>query len=58
VFATCPQRLCYCHAAFGWDSCDKGGTWYKTIEGKIPDIKVHISNLLVTVGLNPRRKMP
>lgn len=27
-------------AAFGWDSCDKGGTWYKTIQAQIDSLKV------------------
>lgn len=26
-------------AAFGWDSCDKGG-WYKILKDKVPDMKV------------------
>eukprot|EP00879_Flechtneria_rotunda_P001276 GHRR01001425.1.p1 GENE.GHRR01001425.1~~GHRR01001425.1.p1 ORF type:complete len:162 (+),score=30.57 GHRR01001425.1:92-577(+) len=25
--------------AFGWDSCDKGGKWYKEIQSKVPDLK-------------------
>lgn len=25
--------------SFGWDSCEKGGTWYKTIQSKVPDLK-------------------
>jgi hypothetical protein len=37
---TAPCSCCLLLAAFGWDSCDKGGTWYKTIQSKVADLKV------------------
>lgn len=40
----CAEWCASSSAAFGWDSCDKGG-WYKTIESKVPDLKVSCSHV-------------
>jgi hypothetical protein len=40
VLLVCNASGVFTCAAFGWDSCEKGGTWLKTLQGKVPDIKV------------------
>ena len=35
----CNYEQAVCDAAFGWDSCDKGG-WYRVLKDKVPDMKV------------------